>query len=204
MITGYEAFGIYQALKLHFTTDSYDYQKYNGKTSVSITSFENRKDKYHFYKLSRKFTNKDDLIDFIVANLIEDEKSWVGSLLQEEADMNYRKRQKVIQSLSYTFENDCKLIFEDCILNPNEVIKTDGDYPILLTKTLQKVTQIETLCILNDILGFFPMWSKKISDTIRWPEYRRKCIKYATFLPKDSVKYKLILKKVITNGSMVS
>ena len=118
--------------------------------------------------------------------------------------MNYRKRQKVIQSLSYTFENDCKLIFEDCILNPNEVIKTDGDYPILLTKTLQKVTQIETLCILNDILGFFPMWSKKISDTIRWPEYRRKCIKYATFLPKDSVKYKLILKKVITNGSMVS
>jgi hypothetical protein len=197
MITGYEAFGIYQALKLHFTTDSYDYQKYNGKTSVSITSFENRKDKYHFYKLSRKFTNKDDLIDFIVANLIEDEKSWVGSLLQEEADMNYRKRQKVIQSLSYTFENDCKLIFEDCILNPNEVIKTDGDYPILLTKTLQKVTQIETLCLLNNILGFFPMWTNKIDDTIRWPEYRRKCIKYTAFLPKDVVKYKLILKKII-------
>ena len=188
---------IYQALKLHFTTDSYDYQKYNGKTSVSITSFENRKDKYHFYKLSRKFTNKDDLIDFIVANLIEDEKSWVGSLLQEEADMNYRKRQKVIQSLSYTFENDCKLIFEDCILNPNEVLKTDGDYPILLTKTLQKVTQIETLCLLNSILGFFPMWTNKIDDTIRWPEYRRKCIKYTAFLPKDVVKYKLILKKII-------
>ena len=203
-MTGYETFEIYQALKLHFTSDSYDYFKYNGKTSISVNAFENRKDKYHFYKLSRKCNNKEDLINFVVANFVEDEKSWVGNLLTEEADMNYRKRQKVIQSLSYTFENDCKLIFEDCILNPNEVIKTDGDYPILLTKTLQKVTQIETLCILNDILGFFPMWSKKISDTIRWPEYRRKCIKYATFLPKDSVKYKLILKKVITNGSMVS
>ena len=203
-MTGYETFEIYQALKLHFTSDSYDYFKYNGKTSISVNAFENRKDKYHFYKLSRKCNNKEDLINFVVANFVEDEKSLVGNLLTEEADMNYRKRQKVIQSLSYTFENDCKLIFEDCILNPNEVIKTDGDYPILLTKTLQKVTQIETLCILNDILGFFPMWSKKISDTIRWPEYRRKCIKYATFLPKDSVKYKLILKKVITNGSMVS
>ena len=203
-MTGYETFEIYQALKLHFTSDSYDYFKYNGKTSISVNAFENRKDKYHFYKLSRKCNNKEDLINFVVANFVEDEKSWVGNLLTEEADMNYRKRQKIIQSLSYTFENDCKLIFEDCILNPNEVIKTDGDYPILLTKTLQKVTQIETLCILNDILGFFPMWSKKISDTIRWPEYRRKCIKYATFLPKDSVKYKLILKKVITNGSMVS
>ena len=200
MISGYEAFGLYQSLKLHFTTDSYDYFKYHGKTNVTVTAFENRKDKYHFYKLSRKYTNKEDLINFIVANLIEDEKSWVGALLQEEADMNFRKRQKVIQSLSYTFENDCKLIFEDCILNPNEVLMTDGDYPLLLTKTLQKDVQVETLCILNQILGFFPMWADKINDTIRWPAYRQKCIKYASFLPQDSVKYKLILKKVLNEN----
>ena len=45
MISGYEAFGIYQALKLHFTTDSYNYFKYNGKSNISVTVFENRKDK---------------------------------------------------------------------------------------------------------------------------------------------------------------
>ena len=196
-MTGYETFEIYQALKLHFTSDSYDFFKYNGKTNVSVSAFENRKDKYHFYKLSRKCTNRDDLINFIVANFVEDEKSWVGNLLMEEADINYRKRQKVIQSLSYTFENDCKVIFEDCASDPNTVLKTDGDYPVLLTKTLRKETQIETLCILNEILGFFPMWSRKITDTIRWPEYRKKCIKYTAFLPKDVVKYKLILKRVI-------
>ncbi len=66
MISGYEAFGLYQALKLHFTTDSYDYFKYAGKTNISVTTFENRKDKYHFYKLSRKYSNKEDLINFIV------------------------------------------------------------------------------------------------------------------------------------------
>ncbi len=49
MISGYEAFGLYQALKLHFTTDSYDYFKYGGKTNISVTEFENRKDNYHFY-----------------------------------------------------------------------------------------------------------------------------------------------------------
>jgi hypothetical protein len=200
MISGYEAFGLYQALKLHFTTDSYDYFKYGGKTNISVTAFENRKDKYHFYKLSRKYTNKEDLINFIVANFIEDERSWVGPLLQEEADMNFRKRQKVIQSLSYTFENDCILIFEDCILTPNEVLKTDGDYPVLLTKTLRKEIQVESLCLLNQILGFFPMWTSKINDTIRWPEVRRKCIKYTSFLPQDSVKYKLILKKVLNEN----
>ncbi len=196
-MTGYEAFGIYQALKLHFTTDSYDFFKYNGKTNVSVTAFENRKDKYHFYKLSRKYTNKEDLINFIVANLVEDETAWVGNLLTEEADNNFRKRQKVIQSLSYTFENDCKDLFDDC-KEPNELLSTNGDYPILLTKTLQKDIQIENMCLLNQILNFLPMWNKKITDTIRWPEYRRKLLKYASFLPKDSVKYKLILKGLIS------
>ena len=197
-MTGYEAFESYQALKLHFTSDSYDYFKYNGKTSVSVTAFENRKDKYHFYKLSRKYTNKDELISFIVANFVEDESSWVGYLLQEEAEIVFSKRQKVIQSLSYTFENDCYHIFDDqSNFDPNCVLKTNGEYPILLTCALRKEIEIETLCILNQILGFFPMWDKKITDTIRWPNFRKKCMKYTPFLPKDIVKYKLILKKVI-------
>jgi hypothetical protein len=140
-----------------------------------------------------------------VANFVTDENIWVGKLLEEEAHSRYLARQKVIQSLSYIFENDCKLIFEsckliseDCKLNPNELLKTDGDYPILLTKALRKEIQIETLCILNTVLNFLPMWTKKIADTIQWPTYRQKIVKYAAFLPQDSVKYKLILKKVIT------
>ena len=199
-MTGYETFGLYQALKLHFTQESYDFFKYNGKTNVSVTTFENRKDKYHFYKLSRRLAQKDDMIDFIVANLVEDEKTWVGSLLMQESEVNYRKHQKVIQSMSYTFENDCKLIFRDCILNPNEVLMTDGDYPVLLKKGLQKSVNIESMCLLNNMLGFVPMWTKKIADTIHWPNYRMKLLKYSAFIPKDDVKYKLILKKVLNEN----
>jgi len=199
-MTGYETFGLYQALKLHFTQESYDFFKYNGKTNISVTTFENRKDKYHFYKLSRRLAQKDDMIDFIVANLVEDEKTWVGSLLMQESEVNYRKHQKIIQSMSYTFENDCKLIFGNCILNPNEVLMTDGDYPVLLKKGLQKSVNIESVCLLNNMLGFVPMWSKKIADTIHWPNYRMKLLKYSAFIPKDDVKYKLILKKVLNEN----
>ena len=56
-MTGYEAYCLYNSLKLHFNSDSYDYFRYNGKISSSIEAFENRKDKYHFYKLSRRFAN---------------------------------------------------------------------------------------------------------------------------------------------------
>lgn len=197
MIDGYEAFGLYESLKLHFTKDSYDFHKYNGKSNISVTSFENRKDKYHFYKLSRKFNKREDLIEFLVANFVERDGLWVGDLLTEDAEVNYRSRQKIIQSLSYEFTGDLAKLF-DGVDDPNEVIKVvNGDYPILLTYTLQRVIKIETLCILNSILNFLPMWDKKITDTIRWPDLRRKIIKYTAFLPKDSVKYKLILKKVI-------
>jgi hypothetical protein len=202
-ITGYEAFGMYQAIKLHFTTDSYDFMKYGGKSKISVDAFDNRKDKYHFHKLSRRLTSQDELIMFLVANFIHNDTIWVGDLLTEESETIYRQRQRVIQSMSYIFENDCRKIFEG-VSNPNEVLQSDdGDYPRLLKMTLQKDTEIETLCILNNILGFLPLWNRKITDTVRWPQYSRKVTKYAAFLPKDVVKYKLILKKVLNENENV-
>ena len=193
-MTGYEAFSIYHTLKLHFTSD-YDYFKYNGKCNISSTTFENRRDKYHFYKLSRKYQNKDEYTQFVIANLFANNKCWAGDLLQEEADIVFKERQKVLQSMSYTFENDCKTIFDG--QEPNDVLKTNGDHPTLLTMALRKEIAPETLIILNSILQFLPMWDRKITDTIRWPDYRQSLVKYASFLTFDVVKYKLLLRKII-------
>jgi len=195
-MTGYEAFSIYNALKLHFSQQSYDYFKYNGKSRISVDSFENRKDKYHFYKLSRKY-KEDEYINFLVANFIVNEKTWVGDLLKSEAEVHYLRRMKYMQSMTYSFENDCNLVFEE-LDDPNEVLRVeDGEYPVLLLMALRKEIQPETLVILNALLNFFPAWSKNVADTIRWPDYRMKMLKYAAFVPFDSVKYRLMLKKVI-------
>jgi hypothetical protein len=195
-MTGYEAFSIYNALKLHFSQQSYDYFKYNGKSRISVSSFENRKDKYHFYKLSRKY-KEDEYINFLVANFILNDKTWAGDLLKDEAEANYLRRMKYMQSMSYSFDNDCSLIFED-LNDPNEVLKVeDGEYPVLLMMAFRKEIQPETLVILNALINFFPVWERQISDTIRWPDYRMKMLKYTAFVPFDSVKYRLMLKKVI-------
>lgn len=203
MITGYEAFELFSSLKLHFTTDSYNFFKYGGKVKTSPSAFDKRKDKYYFHKLSRRLPSREDLRDFLVANFLEDENIWIGNLLTEESETIYRTRQKVLQSLSYTFENECSKIFGS-LDNPNQIlICENGDYPILLKMALRKEIQIETLCILNSVLNFLPNWSKRVGDTIRWPDYRRKIIKYADFLPKDVIKYKFILKKVIEENESV-
>ena len=196
-MTGYEAFGLYQSLKLHFTQESYDYFKYRGKTNITQTSFENRKDKWHFTKLSKNFSQRDELVVFLIANFLNDSNAWIGSLLTDESNTIYKDRVKILQSLAYTFENDCKLLFEN-MENPNDAFKVvDGEHPLLLKKALQKVTQIETFCILSKIFPFLPKWKEKIVDTIIWPDYYLKVKKYGCFLPDDVVKYKLILKKAI-------
>ena len=195
-MTGYEAYELFQALKRHFTQEKFDFFKYHGHINTSKEAFENRKDKWHFYKLSRKFGTKQELTDFLIANFLDNENIWVNNLLVEEADIRYIEYRKVMQSLAYTFENDCISIFEGCD-DPNSLLVTNGDYPILLTKALRKEIHIQTLVLLNNILGFVPMWSKTITDTIRWPNYHMKMLKIASFLPQDSVRYKLILKKVL-------
>jgi hypothetical protein len=196
-MTGYETFCLFQSLKLHFTQDPYDFFRYNGKSNVSIESFENRKDKWHFYKLSRRLANRDEMIGFITSNLLEKDNLWIGDLLTDESDSHFRKHQKVLQSLSYTFENDCRKVFED-LSNPNDAIKVmNGEYPLLLTKVKRNEIEIETVCLLNQILNFLPMWTNKIADTISWPLYRMKIVKYNPFLPQDTTRFKMLLKKIV-------
>ena len=195
-MAGYEAFCLFSSLKLHFTQESYDYFKYGGKSRTSIDAFENKKDKWFFYKLSRRFSNDDQARDFLVANFLHDSNVWIGNLLREDSDIHYRARQKVIQSLSYTFTNEIGSIMNQ--ENPNDSLMVqDGEYPKLLTKLLHNEISIETVCILNSILKFLPMWDKKIADTIHYPSVSLKVEKYTPFIQFDPTKYKLILKKEI-------
>jgi hypothetical protein len=190
--TGFAAFSLYNALHLHFTSSSYDYFKYNGKTNVSKDSFPRRKDKWHFYRLSRKY-GIDELRDFYVANFIASDIRWVGDISGPEGEDTYKKWQKRNQSLTYNFEQDIIHLFE----TENWLKVNNGQYPYLLEETMRKGIEIETLCILNDIMKFFPMWSEKISDDIIWPGYKLKCERYTPFIDYDREKFKTILKEAV-------
>lgn len=192
--SGFSAFALWNALRLHFTSDSYDFYKYNGKTNVSKSSFMVRKDKYSFYKLSRKY-NLDELRMFYIANFLVKEVAWVGDLTGVEGEENYKQWQKRNQSLTYRFEQDIIGLL-NAVATPNDLLVVrDGQYPILLQEVMQGTIAIETLVIMNDIMNFFPMWHKKIGDTIVWPSWEKKCLKYTPFLEYDKAKFKAILKE---------
>ncbi len=190
---GFEAYALFHALKLHFTS-KYDYVKYSGKTNVSKDQFMLRKDKFQFYKLSRKY-KREELFGFFVANMLVNPKIWVGDLLSEDAESEYKVWQKTQQSLSYVFEQDIQRVL-DMVNNPEELLKVvDGQYPLLYNLYMQGKIAKETLIILNEILNFLPMWVKKVDDDLIFPEFVKSCEKYKPFLNFDKQKMITILKK---------
>jgi hypothetical protein len=176
---GFAAYALYNALKLHFTTKSYDYIKYHGKTSVTKTNFLSRKDKYHFYRLSRKY-NLDDLKQFYVANFVENPKTWPGELLGESAEEIFLKWKKRIQSLTYNFDNDILKLFEK--YKPKEILHIKGDYPPLLKELMEGNINLETVCYMNVVIRFLPVWKKQIQDDIIWPMWEEKIAKYTPLI----------------------
>ena len=195
---GFASFALYHALHLHFTSKSYDYVKYNGKTNITKDTFMRRKDRFTFYKLSRKYSII-ELKDFFIANLLEKTDRWTNEFLGPESEDDYKKWQKRTQSLTYTFGNDIIELFNtlsDKDLGPEYLITViDGQYPLLLNMMMQKEISIESLVVLNTLLNFFPMWEKKIDDTYVWPNIKMRCEKYKPFLNYDENKFKSILKE---------
>lgn len=181
----YEIYTYYLALKRHFTS-SYDYHKYNGKINASVTSFETRKDKFFFYKLSKK----KDAKDFVLANLVHDPKVWVGDMVGEKGEQVFMEWTKKQQSLSYIFKSELGKLDEDFDSN---LITKDGQHPKLLRLHTSGNISLETLIIIDDLTNVFSYWSKKILDNIIFPDILNTCSKYKPFLNYDKSKMKQIL-----------
>jgi|TARA_R110000796_G_scaffold4811_1_gene18265 hypothetical protein len=181
----YQTYVYYLAIKRHFTS-SYDFHKYNGKVNASVNSFETRKDKFFFYKLSKKTGAK----DFILANIVENPNIWVGDILGEKGDavfMEWKKRQ---QSISYVFKSELGSLDEDFDSN---LITTDGQHPKLLRLYNNRSVSKETLIIVDDLTNVFSYWNKKLVDKIIFPDILNTCSKYKPFLEYDRSKMKSIL-----------
>lgn len=187
-VTPYEAYRKFLAIKLHFESDSYDYFKYHGKVSASNDSFERRKDKFFFYKLSKK----EDVEKFLVSNLFRDTNIWVGSLLDEEREIKYKDFASRLQSITYNFENDLRKFS-----NFNEALDiTNGDYPLIYTQYKRGKVYPETLLILNDFMKIFDYWDREIVDKFSWPTEKKMLLKLKPFIQYDKDRIKNIIKNV--------
>jgi len=186
---GYDAYTLYLGIKLHFYSNDYDFVKYNGKVKADIKSFLKRKDKYHFGKLFR--TYKHELQDFYIANLSRKDL-WAGDLLSDECVKVYKEWKKNNQKLSYLFETEVNDLLRK--KNIQKVLEVkNGQHPILLKEFMAKKVSLETICIMDEIIGFTKDWDRLISERIIYPGIHVKINKYKSFVEFNRMKYKSIL-----------
>jgi hypothetical protein len=196
-LTAYETYCLYLAIKSHFTTQSYDYHKYQGKIKVKKEAFEIRKDRFQFQKLSRMYT-PDQMVDFLVANFIRDVK-WVGDLLNDEANANYLQFTKRKQSFTYTFTNEVQKLFEN-VESPQDIfkIKKSSSYPILIESVLCGDIGYDVLSVINEFFNFVPKFDRDLGkDDILWKPIRLITLKLTPFIQYDKFRIKSVLKQAI-------
>lgn len=191
----FDSYRLYQSLKLHFETDSYDAVKYNFKTSATPQSFFKRRDKFFFAKVGKKVSNQQELVNFYVANFIN-EVAWVGEMVNEEGERNYAQYKKIHESLSYNFQNDINNL--DGSL---DVLLTavNGEHPPIIKRYLQGDILLESVAILNKMTGFMNRANKQITETLLWPDVYRKVTKYQSFVNPDIKKCKKIILEGFTS-----
>ena len=194
-VTPFECYRTYIAMKQHFTKEKYDYLKYGGKSRASIVSFNKRKDRYFFERMSRKKSDE-EITQYFISNFISSEdpsKVWIGQII-ENGETNFKEWQKRNQSLTYIFSNEIEGVFSGGDFDSYFI--SNRQHPKILKEYLKKNISIETLVILDMILGFGKEFDKKLVDPI-WSTVSLKMKKYRSFLNISVPRYKKILKEKV-------
>ena len=195
-VTPYEVYQKYLSLKQHFNKKNYDYFKFQGKVRANESSFEKRKDKHHFIRLSKIYKDE-ELTKFFVSNFVKSKDLWVGNATSPEGRSNYIAWKTKIQSLPYVFENELEEMFDENE-NFNDIFNVeDGQHPPIVRHVFGEEVSLETFIVLDSILNFTSKFNEKIEETVIWPELYSMCNNYAPFVVVNKQKYVDILKKQV-------
>jgi len=191
MMNEFEVYQRYVALKRHFTSEKYDYFKFNKKTNASVKSFEKRKDIFFFKKIAKH----EDPETYLLANIMNNKDFWIGEI--EQGQTIYKAHIKKIQALTKVYEDDITKL--EPYFADNFVCLT-GSHPYLLNFVLGGKVSLETLIILNDMVEFFPYWDEQIKEKIIWSSVKFKAEKYKPFMMYDKERLKKITKSYFHNN----
>jgi len=194
-MTEFETYIQFLALKLHFTSDHYDYFKYNGKHNASVASFEKRTDKRFFKRLAKRNIN---IVEYCVANLI-DGKEWIS----EFEDRVWTEWLSRNQSIEYNFVNDAEKLltnaeYFDIIFNSDK-----GNHPKLVKAYLGKKISLETLVVFEKLLRFRKTFDKEIREQIIWPKVSRLIEKYEPFVDVNIWRCKKELIEIVETEGLI-
>ena len=202
MIHGFDVYRMYLAMKLHFTNPNFDYFTAGGKTNAKEKTYQQRNDFWFYETLAKKY-KKEEIQELLLASfaLSEDtSKVWIGDIKVSGKDrwVVWKKSQ---QSLAYTVEQDLESVV-GCMGSQgytfNNLFETMGGHPPLLKLFLKRQLNLDTLVVMDIVLGFTKRWDKELKDPL-WEQISLKIKKYKPFLSINKDKYLQIMRNVFSD-----
>ena len=197
-MTGLDCYRTYLGMKQHFTNPDFDFFEYNGKVKASEKKYQERTDFYFFETMARKLSDQ-EVKEYLLASFVSSsnpQKVWIGDIKRSGKDC-WLAWQKQRQSEHYLVNEDLDRLvqcMEEKGYTFNNLFETMGGHPPLLKQFIQRSISLETLIILDMVLGFMPQWDKKFSDPL-WESLSFKVKKYKPFLSISKPKYVKLIKE---------
>ena len=183
-MTPNEALQLYAAIKLHFTSATYNAIKYNFKLKKQI-NLEKRPDRFYINKLARHHDPK----GLCIANLCISPHMWTGQFFESCGQENYHKWKKYQDGQTYWFGQELKKLKFDSFH------AKISEHPQALRLYLSKNMSLDTLVIINDICPFSDTWNDILKDDPTWKRVEFLIQKYKFFVLYDQKKIFKLIKK---------
>ena len=144
----FEVYKVYMALKLHFTTKSYDITKTKGAVRAKKETFLKRKDILSFRKLARDF-KRSEIIDILVANFVSGDK-W-GGIFDTQLLETHKKWLTTKQKMLYNFSTDLDNILFRMEKDELKSGVNEGGHPLIFRMYMSRDINLETLVMLDKL-----------------------------------------------------
>ena len=180
----YTLFKTYISLKNHFTTESYDFIKYSGKTNVKESSFRKRQDISLFCKLAQ-WLPESKAVPFLISHFIE-----LSSFTIHYVFENPIKSQKIFDTwktrtsnILAVYQEDIRTIAKESAGSwKNCIQQIDSDYPLLFKLVMANKISPETYSLLDDLFQQTSRSYKGLDMDVLFLSMNLKYRKYRVFL----------------------
>ena len=194
-------FRLYHSIRLHFSSN-YDFFKYRGKTK-KFGNLDQKRGKNFIFRLEKKYG--DEFANFLVCMFTyHDKNDWrLDQFIGVENEKIYDQWKSKMTSLPYYFEQDLNFL-KDLNVPFNDMFKCtvikngvkSKSHPLILKHYIKEDINLETLIVIDIVLGYFQHWDKSMENDFMWKDLHFKIKKYKPFLTISRERYKEILKKV--------
>ena len=194
-MTPFEAYKVYIAVTTHFKSDGYDVVKYRGRVNANESAFMRRRDASFFYTAAKLYKNPDKWTKAIVACILQDKEYVADIINSEDLIEEYMARR---EKMARHYQEDLRGLLDITRKLDHLFIQNyDTTDPIIISKIHQGEVRPESAVIMDYVFR----WLNKArsSDTLLWPDTRRKLQKYRAFINVDVDKYNDLTVKVIKN-----